>query len=160
MDALCPLVAADPEEGVEDVLALEAQPALLALVDVCCSEEGLELAKGALAAAVEALPPAARFGLVSFGSQARARRGPRGWCGVGWLGALAGGRWCAQLAWSLHLPGHLRLAEQPCFQAALVASSACSTSHAARVLCKPAISGATSVSCQLELLVRTTLGCR
>ncbi|KAL4424007.1 hypothetical protein ABPG75_001308 [Micractinium tetrahymenae] len=69
VDTLCPLVAPDPEEGVEEVLALEAQPAVLALVDVCCPEEGLELVRSALAAAVEALPPTARFGLVSFGSQ-------------------------------------------------------------------------------------------
>ena len=39
-------------------------------VDVCCGEEGVELVKSALAAAVEALPPGARFGLLSFGSQA------------------------------------------------------------------------------------------
>lgn len=36
VEALCPLVAADPDEGVEEVLALEAQPAVLALVDCCC----------------------------------------------------------------------------------------------------------------------------
>lgn len=72
VDVLCPLAAGDPQEGVEEVVALEAQPAVLALVDACCSEEGLELVKGSLAAAVEALPPAARFGLVSFGSQAGA----------------------------------------------------------------------------------------
>ena len=37
----------------------------------------MELVRSALAAAVEALPPAARFGLVSFGSKvpARAARG-------------------------------------------------------------------------------------
>ena len=44
---------------------------VLALVDVCTGEEELELVKSALAAAVEALPPAARFGLLTFGSQAR-----------------------------------------------------------------------------------------
>ena len=70
VDAACPLVAADPDEGVDEVLQLAAQPAVLALVDCCCGEEGMEVARGALAAAVEALPRAARFGLLSFGSQA------------------------------------------------------------------------------------------
>ncbi len=70
VDAACPLVAADPDEGTEEVEALEATPTILALVDACWEEEGaLDAVKSALAAAVEALPPAGRFGLLTFGSQ-------------------------------------------------------------------------------------------
>ncbi len=43
-----------------------AVPVYVALVDVCCGEEALELARSALQAALEALPAAARFGLVTF----------------------------------------------------------------------------------------------
>lgn len=43
-----------------------AVPVYLALVDVCCGEETLELTRSALQAALEALPPAARFGLVTY----------------------------------------------------------------------------------------------
>lgn len=112
VDALCPLVAADPEGGVGEVLALEAQPAVLALVDVCCSEEGLELAKGALAAAVEALPPAARLGLVSFGSQAGAR---------GWGGYREWWRWVGVYVASPGLHG-IRQRDALCFRKLLVLS--------------------------------------
>lgn len=44
----------------------EAVPVYLALVDLCCEEEALELIRSALQAALEALPAAARFGLVTF----------------------------------------------------------------------------------------------
>ena len=42
------------------------QPVYLALVDLCCDEEFLELVRSALLAALEALPPSAVFGLVTF----------------------------------------------------------------------------------------------
>ena len=45
---------------------LDARPVYVALVDTCCSEDFLELVKGALLAALEALPPVALFGLVTF----------------------------------------------------------------------------------------------
>ena len=48
-------------------------PVTLALVDAGGGEEWLELVRGALAAAVEALPPSALFGLVTFGTHARTR---------------------------------------------------------------------------------------
>ena len=38
----------------------------VALVDLSCNEEVLELVKSALAAALEALPPAGLFGLITF----------------------------------------------------------------------------------------------
>ncbi|KAK9831909.1 hypothetical protein WJX81_008153 [Elliptochloris bilobata] len=44
-------------------------PVTLALVDAGGGEEWLELVRGALAAALEALPPTALFGLVTFGTQ-------------------------------------------------------------------------------------------
>lgn len=70
LDAACPLVPADPDEGTQEVEAVEAAPTVLALVDACWEEEGaLDAVKSALTAAVEALPPVGRFGLVSFGSQ-------------------------------------------------------------------------------------------
>jgi Sec23/Sec24 trunk domain len=43
-----------------------AVPVYLALVDVCCGEDTLELMRSALQAALEALPPAARFGLITY----------------------------------------------------------------------------------------------
>jgi hypothetical protein len=46
-----------------------AVPVYLALVDVCCGEEALELMRSALQAALEALPPAARFGLITYSSR-------------------------------------------------------------------------------------------
>lgn len=46
-----------------------AVPVYVALVDVCCGEETLELTRSALQAALEALPPAARFGLVTYSHQ-------------------------------------------------------------------------------------------
>lgn len=48
-------------------------PVTLALVDAGGGEEWLELVRGALAAALEALPPSALFGLVTFGTHVRAR---------------------------------------------------------------------------------------
>ena len=48
-------------------------PVTLALVDAGGGEEWLELVRGALAAALEALPPSALFGLVAFGAHVRAR---------------------------------------------------------------------------------------
>ena len=48
-------------------------PVTLALVDAGGGEEWLELVRGALAAALEALPPGALFGLVTFGTHVRAR---------------------------------------------------------------------------------------
>ena len=42
------------------------QPIYIALVDLSCNEEFLELVRSALLAALEAVPPAARFGLVTF----------------------------------------------------------------------------------------------
>ncbi|KAK9823450.1 hypothetical protein WJX72_002854 [[Myrmecia] bisecta] len=56
----------DGELEAEPVTELPAQPIYLALVDVACSEEFLELVKSALLAALEAIPPAALFGLVTF----------------------------------------------------------------------------------------------
>jgi hypothetical protein len=44
----------------------EAVPVYLAMVDLCCSEDTLELLRSALQAALEALPAAARFGIVTF----------------------------------------------------------------------------------------------
>ncbi|KAI3432284.1 hypothetical protein D9Q98_003844 [Chlorella vulgaris] len=73
LDAACPLVAADPDEGTDEVEAVEAAPAVLALVDAGWEGEegegGLEAVRSALAAALEALPACGRFGLVSFGSK-------------------------------------------------------------------------------------------
>jgi hypothetical protein len=70
-------VAADPDEGTDEVEAVEAAPAVLALVDACWEGEegegGLEAVRSALAAALEALPACGRFGLVSFGSKVRPR---------------------------------------------------------------------------------------
>lgn len=82
------------------VLSLSACSSLAAFqVDVCCGEDGVELVKSALAAAVEALPPGARFGLLSFGSQASAAGAGR-W-GVVWgRGQLA----CACKDGGLHRP--------------------------------------------------------
>ena len=48
-------------------------PVTLALVDAGGGEEWLELVRGALAAALEALPPTALFGLVTFGTNVRTR---------------------------------------------------------------------------------------
>jgi hypothetical protein len=80
VDAACPLAAADPEEGREEVDALAAAPAVLALVDACWGGEGeAQAVASALAAALEALPPEARFGLVSFGSQVGPRTALQRW---------------------------------------------------------------------------------
>jgi len=46
-------------------------PLYVALVDVCCGEDTLELTRSALQAALEALPPAARFGLVTYSHRVR-----------------------------------------------------------------------------------------
>ncbi len=43
-----------------------AVPVYVAVVDLCCGEEALEVVRSALQAALEALPAAARFGLVTF----------------------------------------------------------------------------------------------
>jgi len=46
-------------------------PVTLALVDAGGGEDWLELVRGALAAALEALPASALFGLVTFGTHVR-----------------------------------------------------------------------------------------
>lgn len=59
-----------------------AVPVYLALVDVCCGDDTLELMRSALQAALEALPLAARFGLITYSQRVR--------CGAGWRRA----DWC------------------------------------------------------------------
>ena len=71
-----------------------AAPTYLALVDVASGAEFLDLVRTALAAALEALPPAARVGLLTFGGEVR--REGYGWCWgsecvVGERGARVGG---------------------------------------------------------------------
>lgn len=56
--------------GNSDVMA--GQPIYLALVDVTCSLDFLELVKSGLLAALEALVPNALFGLVTFSSKVTA----------------------------------------------------------------------------------------
>lgn len=56
-------------------------PVYLALVDVCCGEETLELTRSALQAALEALPPAARFGLITYSHRVSRRHVAFGWTG-------------------------------------------------------------------------------
>lgn len=53
----------EEEQGARERVAA---PLYVALVDVCCGEEVLELVKSALAAALEALPSSALFGLITF----------------------------------------------------------------------------------------------
>lgn len=48
---------------------ISAQPVYVALVDLSCNEEFLELAKSALLAAIEKLPICARFALITFSSK-------------------------------------------------------------------------------------------
>lgn len=46
--------------------AIDGRPIYIALVDLTCSLDFLELVKSGLLAALEAVPPAAQFGLVTF----------------------------------------------------------------------------------------------
>ena len=59
----------DPADEGAPQLEAEAAPACIALVDASGGEEWLELVKGALLAALEALPPGACFGLATFARQ-------------------------------------------------------------------------------------------
>mmetsp|Transcript_35145 Transcript_35145/g.91272 ORF Transcript_35145/g.91272 Transcript_35145/m.91272 type:complete len:638 (-) Transcript_35145:739-2652(-) len=52
--------------SIPDDVKLVGRPVYLALVDVACDDDFLELAKSALLAALEALPPTALFGVVTF----------------------------------------------------------------------------------------------
>lgn len=53
-------------------------PMYVALVDVCGSDDYLELVKSALQAALEAMPAGALFGLVTFSNQVRVAVHPVG----------------------------------------------------------------------------------
>jgi len=53
-----------PESRIE-----EARPVYLAMVDLSCNEEFLEVVQTSLLAALEALPSVARFGLVTFSNK-------------------------------------------------------------------------------------------
>ena len=62
----------------------ELAPCTIALVDVDADEHFLELVKSALLAALEALPPSSKFGLITFSHKVRfatalllSRRQPR-----------------------------------------------------------------------------------
>mmetsp|Transcript_17666 Transcript_17666/g.42375 ORF Transcript_17666/g.42375 Transcript_17666/m.42375 type:complete len:458 (-) Transcript_17666:91-1464(-) len=61
--------AGDPEEkaaAIPDNVELVGRPVYVAVVDLACGEEFLELVKSSLLAALEALPPVALFGIISF----------------------------------------------------------------------------------------------
>ncbi|CAI5459494.1 unnamed protein product [Closterium sp. Yama58-4] len=62
---------------VLDETEIRKRPVYIAMVDVSGSEEFLELVKSSLLAALEALSPAALFGLVTFGSKVSASRSYR-----------------------------------------------------------------------------------
>ena len=60
------------EEGHEGELwEVEAAPLYVAVVDTAASPEFLETARSALLAALEAMPPAALFGLISVAEEVR-----------------------------------------------------------------------------------------
>lgn len=46
--------------------AIDGRPIYIALVDLTCSLDFLELIKSGLLAALEAVPPASQFGLITF----------------------------------------------------------------------------------------------
>lgn len=67
----------------EEVWEVEAQPLYVAVVDAACSPEFLEVVRSALLAALEALPPAAFFGLITVAEEVG--WGCREGAGTGWL---------------------------------------------------------------------------
>jgi hypothetical protein len=62
--------------GTERRFEAEAQPVYLAMVDLSCNEDFLELVKTSLLAALEALPNVARFGLVTFSNKVKPPHNP------------------------------------------------------------------------------------
>ena len=50
--------------------AMEAEQAYIALIDLSCNEEFLELVKSSLLAVIESLPGNARLGLITFSTKA------------------------------------------------------------------------------------------
>ena len=72
-EAACSLAASnDKGDAQEEVLEVTVTPTVIALVDSTGTPEWLDLITDALSAALEALPPSTRFGLVLFGSQVNA----------------------------------------------------------------------------------------
>lgn len=57
------------QEATQADAELSGQPVYIALVDVTCGMDFLELVKSALVAALEALVPSALFGLITFSSK-------------------------------------------------------------------------------------------
>lgn len=60
-----------PVQDAEALTELPAQPVYIALVDICCGEEFLELVKSALLAVLEAVPKPALFGLITFSTKVK-----------------------------------------------------------------------------------------
>lgn len=66
---------AHEEGGHEGELwEVEAQPLYVALVDTAASPEFVEVARSALLAALEAMPPAALFGLITVAEEVGGRQ--------------------------------------------------------------------------------------
>ena len=57
------------QEATQADAQVSAQPVYIAMVDMTCSGEFLELVKSGLLAALEALVPSALFGLIAFSSK-------------------------------------------------------------------------------------------
>lgn len=57
------------QEATQADTQVAAQPVYIALVDMTCSTEFLELVKSGLLAALEGLVPSALFGLIAFSSK-------------------------------------------------------------------------------------------
>jgi Sec23/Sec24 trunk domain len=72
---VCAVCDSGTQAGAASQLERPAVPVYLALVDVCCGEDTLELTRSALQAALEALPPAARFGLITYSQRVRCSGG-------------------------------------------------------------------------------------
>lgn len=69
VEALSPVHSSEhmSHDTSAQALTVPASPILVAVVDAACSLDHMELVRSALLAAVEGLPPDAKFGLVAFG---------------------------------------------------------------------------------------------
>ena len=64
---------------------LEAVQSYIALIDLTCNEEFLELVKTSLLAAIESLPANAKLGLMTFSTKASARATGKPFTKYPWL---------------------------------------------------------------------------
>lgn len=82
----------------EEVWEVEVAPLYVAVVDTACGADFLEQARSALLAALEAMPPAALFGLISVAEEVGRKRGRKAEMGSGLCllhGEVDGVVWCS-----------------------------------------------------------------